>query len=102
MSMIASPAVNIAGLGGIAGGTGARRPATAEEAAKAYEAIFIAQMLSQMFSGLSVDGPFGGGSSEELYRSLMIEEYGVAMVQRGGIGVADALQREMLKFQEVA
>ncbi len=66
-----------------------------------FEAVFVSQMLQPMFANLGAEKPFGGGSSEAMWRSLQVEEYGKAIVKSGGIGVADSVFREMLKMQEV-
>jgi Rod binding domain-containing protein len=36
-----------------------------------------------------------------MFRSLMIDQYGKSMEQRGGFGLASALQRQLLKHQEI-
>jgi hypothetical protein len=36
-----------------------------------------------------------------MWRSLQVVEYGKAIAQKGGIGIADSVFREMLKLQEV-
>lgn len=82
-------------------------PKTADEisarrAADEFEAIFISQMLKSMSVGVKTDGPFGGGQSEEIYRDLMNEELGKVMTAKGGIGMSDAIYREILKSQEVS
>ena len=66
-----------------------------------FEAVFVSQMLQPMFANLGAEKPFGGGSSEGMWRSMQVEEYGKAIVKSGGIGVADSVYREMLKMQEV-
>lgn len=73
---------------------------SAYEAAKAFEGYFLAQVLQNMFAGISADGPFGGGPSEELFRSLLNDEYAKTMARSGGVGIADAVYREILKLQE--
>jgi flagellar protein FlgJ len=70
------------------------------KAAKEYEGVFISQFLGSMFSGISTDGPTGGGQGEEMFRSLMIDQYGKAVEQRGGFGLAKAMQAQLLKHQE--
>ena len=45
-------------------------------------------------------GLFGGGQGEKIYRSMMVQEYGKAVAKAGGVGIADAVQREILKMQE--
>ena len=69
-------------------------------AAKEFESVFISQFLGSMFSGISTDGPFGGGEGEEMFRSLMINEYGKSMEARGGFGLAAAVTKQLLKNQE--
>ena len=72
----------------------------AKQAAQQFEGVFINQFLGEMFSGISTDGPFGGGQGEEMFRSLMIDEYGKQIVSQGGFGLSSAIQRELLKTQE--
>lgn len=78
-----------------------RNPNKIEEAAKEFESVFISQMLSHMFSGVEVDPLFGGGHAEEMYRSLLVDEYGKVISQAGGIGLADHVKQELLSLQEV-
>ena len=68
--------------------------------AQDFEAFFLGQMLQPMFADLSPEEPFGGGSSEKMWQSLQVDEYGKAIAKNGGIGIADNLVREMLKMQE--
>jgi Rod binding protein len=70
--------------------------------AQEFEGVFVAQMLGQMFEGISTDGPFGGGQGEQMFRSLMMDEYGKQIAKQGGIGIADSVSRELLKHQEAA
>jgi flagellar protein FlgJ len=74
--------------------------AVAKKAAQDFESVFISQMLGQMFSGISTDGPFGGGEGEAMFRSLMLDEYGKQMAAQGGIGLADSVTKMLLKHQE--
>jgi Rod binding domain-containing protein len=77
-----------------------RSPQAAKRAAIEFESVFLSQMLAPMFSGISADGLFGGGSGESVYRSLLVDEYGKLIAQSGGIGLADSVMREILKHQE--
>jgi Rod binding domain-containing protein len=81
-----------------AGGT----PQAVAKTAKEFESVFVSQFLGSMFAGISTDGPTGGGQGEEMFRSLMIDEYGKSVEQRGGFGLAAAVQRQLLKHQEMA
>ncbi len=72
----------------------------ARQVAEDFEALFLSQMLQHMFAGIETDGPFGGGHAETIYRSLLANEYGKLVSRTGGVGIADAVQREILKLQE--
>jgi Rod binding domain-containing protein len=76
-------------------------PATAREAAEEFEAFFLSQVLNSMFKGFKSDGMFGGGHGEAVYRPLMMQEYAKLIAERGGIGLADAVMRELLITQEI-
>jgi Rod binding domain-containing protein len=80
----------------------AATPAQVRKAAEDFEAVYVAQMLGPMFEGLSSEPPFGGGMAESFWRSLQLEEYAKAIVGNGGIGLADAVMRELLRAQEQA
>ena len=73
----------------------------ARRVAEDFEAFFIAQMVGTMFSSIKTEGPFGGGFGETIYRSMLADEYGKVMARRGDVGIADVVQREILKLQEV-
>ena len=69
--------------------------------AKDFEAFFLTQMMEYMFEGIATDGPFGGGFSEGIFRSFMLQEYGKNHSKAGGIGIADAVMREIISLQEI-
>ena len=72
------------------------------KAAKEFESVFLTNMLEGMFEGVKTDGPFGGGHSEKVYRSLMVGEYAKEMSANGGLGIADQVYRELLAIQEAS
>jgi Rod binding domain-containing protein len=69
------------------------------QSAQNFESQFLSSMLGEMFEGVSTDGPFGGGQGEQMFRSFMTDAFGKQMAKAGGVGVAAAVQREMLKMQ---
>ena len=87
-------------LGPLKAPSAAGNVAAATKAAKDFESVFISQFLGSMFSGISTDGPFGGGEGEEMFRSMMINEYGKSMQTRGGFGLAEAVTKQLLQHQE--
>jgi peptidoglycan hydrolase FlgJ len=70
------------------------------KAAENFEAFFLSQSLDSMFKGVESDSLFGGGQAENVYRSLLNQEYAKVAAKSGGVGIADAVQREMLRLQE--
>ncbi len=54
-----------------------------------------------MFEGLGSDEMFGGGEGESIYRSMMLQQFAKVAAQSGGVGITDAVQREILQHQEV-
>jgi flagellar protein FlgJ len=69
--------------------------------AKDFEAQFISQMLSTMFSTIDTKESLGGSDEEETYKSMLVSEYGKVIARTGGLGIADQIKRDMLKHQEV-
>jgi Rod binding domain-containing protein len=74
--------------------------AAAKTAAQNFESVFLSQFLGEMFDGIPTDGMFGGGQGEQMFRSLMLDEYGKQIAAQGGIGLASSVTRELLKTQE--
>ena len=67
--------------------------------AQSFESSFLSNMLGQMFEGVSTDGPFGGGAGEGAFRSFLMDAFAQQITKSGGVGIASAVQREMLKMQ---
>ncbi len=81
---------------------GTTETARAAKAGRQFEAMYMSQMLKHMFEGIKTDGVFGGGNGEEMFRSLLIDEYGKMVANKGnGIGIGAAVQRTLLSHQEV-
>lgn len=74
--------------------------ADAKKAAQDFEAVFLSEMLGNMFAGIKTDGPFGGGHGESVMRSLLTDEYAKSIAARGGVGIADNVYRELIRIQE--
>ncbi len=76
-------------------------PAATRKAAQDFESFFLSQSFETMFSGTDTDNLFGGGEGESVFRSMLLQEYSKVAAKSGGIGIADAVQREMQRMQEV-
>ena len=64
-----------------------------------FETMCLSNLISPMFEGLKTDGPFGGGQGEEAMRSFYVDAMAKGMAQRGGIGISDMMQQQLLKLQ---
>lgn len=78
----------------------AANPEKLKEVAQDFEATFLSQMLSHMFAGIETDPLTGGGEAEDIYRSMMVDEYGKLIAKSGGIGIADHVMRQFISEQE--
>jgi flagellar protein FlgJ len=78
----------------------AMNAAQIQNAAHDFEAVFATQMMTPMFQGLDVNPMFGGGKGEEMFRTVLLDEYGKQMGQNDSLHMADQLASAMLKAQE--
>ena len=76
-----------------------RTRAQAEHVAEQFERMFITEMLQPMFAGLETDGPFGGGNAEATFRPMLLDQYADSVARGGGVGIADAVLKEILRLQ---
>lgn len=67
--------------------------------AEEFESVFLAEMLSPMFDALDTEGLGGGGMGEQMFRPMLVEQYAESIARSGGIGLADAVVRELTRMQ---
>jgi flagellar protein FlgJ len=70
-------------------------------AAEEFEGVFLSQVLGDLNVSFTTPG-VGGSGGESPFASMLRDEYAKIIGRSGGIGVADAVMREMLRAQEVA
>jgi hypothetical protein len=66
------------------------------EEAKQYEVILVSKMLEEAVPKGGDSMLFGGGHGNDIYRSMMIEEYAKSMVDGGGLGLAEQIAKEIM------
>ncbi len=81
-------------------GAKGKNPAQIMKSAQDFEAVFATEMLSPMFEGLEVDPTFGGGHGEEMFRTMMLDQYGKQMAQNDSLGMVHQIAGTLLKIQE--
>lgn len=83
--------------------TGAERrpdmvPPALRRAAEHFETMFLAQILRDFTAGTVATGSTGEAGA---FAGMLQDEYAKLIGRSGGIGLADAVLREMLRAQEV-
>lgn len=72
------------------------------KAAKSFEKMYMSEMMNYMFTDTDMsDNMFGGGAGEQMYSSLLVNEYAGKMSSSNQAAIAPMLEREMLKLQEL-
>ena len=69
--------------------------------AEEFETAFLAEMLGHAGLG-TVSDSFGGGIGEQQFASFLRQEQAAAMVQAGGIGLAESIFRALAGRADVA
>lgn len=69
----------------------------AKKVAKEFEALFVGIMLKSMRDTVGNDSMTSGGHGEEVYRSLLDQEYAKAISDNHGLGLADRIEKDLLK-----
>jgi Rod binding domain-containing protein len=76
-------------------------PAKLHKAAQDFEAMAIGQFLQPMFDTVDTGHSlFGGGSAEETWKPVMVQELGKQIAAHGGLGLAEPVYAAMLRIQE--
>lgn len=88
---------------GPAAATAAAPPAL-RRAAQEFEAQILAQLLRPAFESADIGrSAFGGGAAEAQWRPMLLEAMAGAAARGGrGVGIAEAVLREMLRAQATA
>jgi len=69
--------------------------------ARRFEAQALGALLKPVF-GEAPKGLLSGGAAEEQWRPMLVEHHARAWAERGGVGIADAVFRELLRVQSGA
>ena len=83
-------------------GDAARDPSKAvRKTAEQFEAYFIQQMMKSMRDTIEKSDLVEGGNME-MYQDLMDKELSLSMAKRGGMGLADMMERQMNQAQAMS
>lgn len=74
------------------------QPTPLRRSAEALETAFLAEMLKTA-GVFKPSESFGGGEGEEQFTSFLADAQARAMVARGGLGLADSIERALIARQ---
>lgn len=70
----------------------------AKKVSQDFEALFTGMMMKSMRATVGKDKLTGGGHGEEVYRSMLDQEYANASVKRGGgLGIAKIIEKDIIR-----
>ena len=87
-------------IGGVSGphsspaAAGEDKRAALQGAAKAFEAVFLRQMIGSMRQASLGDDILGGGQATEQFRDMQDSKLADSMADQGGFGIASLLLRQ--------
>jgi flagellar protein FlgJ len=95
------------GSGGIAGAAELKKksPAAdtstlaAKKVAREFEALMVNEMLKSMRVTTGKDSLLTGGRGEEIFRSLLDQEYAQAIASQGTLGMAKIIEQQLVKHE---
>ena len=65
-----------------------------------FEGLFVGMMMKSMRETIGKDKLTGGGHGEDVYSSMLDQEYVAESVKRGGLGLAKQIEKELVR-QEI-
>jgi flagellar protein FlgJ len=77
---------------------GGRAMPTTRKAATEFEALFVQQLIQTMretVRSINPDPLFGGGQDAQIFMSMFDQELAKGIAAEGGLGLADALVRQL-------
>jgi flagellar protein FlgJ len=69
----------------------------AKKVSQDFEGLFIGMMMKSMRETVGKDKLTGGGHGEEVFRSMLDQEYVAASAKRGGFGLAKLIEKDIIR-----
>jgi flagellar protein FlgJ len=69
----------------------------AHKVSQDFEALFVGIMMKSMRATVGKDKLTGGGHGEEVYRSMLDQEYAAAVAKRGSLGLASIIEKDIIR-----
>jgi flagellar protein FlgJ len=84
---------------GVSGGVSAQQRAQAHKIGQDFEALFMGMMMKSMRATVGQDALTGGGHGEEVFRSMLDQEY-ASIASKRGMGLAPLIEKEIVRQEE--
>lgn len=70
----------------------------AKKISQDFEALFVGMMMKSMRATVGKDQLTGGGHGEEVYRSMLDQEYAAVSVKQGrGLGISKIIEKDIIR-----
>jgi len=80
------------------GGLSEKQRLQAKKVSQDFEALIVGMMVKSMRATVGKDKLTGGGHGEEVYQSMLDQEYAAASVKRGGgLGLAKIIEKDIIR-----
>ena len=81
----------------VAGTASEKQRQQAKKVSQDFEGLFVGMMMKTMRETIAKDKLTGGGHGEDVYRSLLDQQYTEAAVKRGGFGLAKMIEKDIIR-----
>lgn len=94
---VAEKARQLQRQGAASAGLSDKQRQQAKKISQDFEGLFIGMMVKTMHDTVGQDKLTGGGHGEEVFRSMLDQEYVDQAVKRGGFGLAKLIEKEIIQ-----
>jgi len=84
---------------GASGGVTQKQRAQAHKIGQDFEGLFLGMMMKSMRATVGENTLTGGGHGEEVFRSLLDQQYATIAAKRG-LGLAPLIEKEIIRQEE--
>lgn len=76
-----------------------RKEIMARKASKDFEAVMLSQSFNEMMKGVKGPKTAGASQTDEMWRSVLTDEIAKSVVSKGGIGIAEKVYKDIMKWE---
>ncbi|MGD0586036.1 MAG: rod-binding protein [Oryzomonas sp.] len=85
--------------GGASSGLSEKQLKQIHKVSQDFEALFAGMMMKSMRATVGKDKLTGGGHGEEVFRSMLDQEYAAAAAKRNSLGLAPMIEKDIIRQQ---